>query len=368
MKTVVITDGKYRSAISAARSLGRAGFTVVVTQTASDCEYEPPVFSSRYVSEGVIIDGSAKDSEYPSRLTEVLKRFDRPVLFCVGAASLDAVSRNKETFEKYCDMLIADHGILDALNDKETVHKRAEELGIPVPKEYSGEPDRYPVVLKPHCGEKFGLKAQDRYKIANNREEYIAAKEALLKYDPDPIVQEKIDGDGRGVSMLRDKDGELVSAICHRRIREYPVSGGPSACCESIYDEELTEAAYRLLKSFSFTGLAMVEFKGDRILEVNPRVWGSFPLTVCAGSPITVRYAECACGEKKKYEPKDYKCGVRMRFVLNDTLATLKLFASGRFKEGFAGIADCFRAKEALSDKEDRKPFRRYLKATVLGK
>lgn len=368
MKTIVITDGKYRSAISAARTLGRAGMQVIVTQTRGDTKTEPPVFSSRYVAEGIWIDGSAADAEYPARLLKVLQRFSKPVLLCVGAVSLNAVSRSRAELEPFCDMLIASPEVLDALNDKAAVHTRALELGLPVPKEFSGVPDAFPVVIKPHCGEKFGLKAADRYRIARNIEEYENALLALRQYDPDPIVQEQIIGEGRGASLLLDREGRLVSAICHRRVREYPISGGPSACCESIYDPDLIDWAYRLLRSFGFTGLAMVEFKGDRILEVNPRIWGSFPLTTCADSPLAVRYAEAAAGTSADYVPQDYAVGVKMRFVLNDTLAILKLFAARRWREAFAGVADVFRAKEALADRADPKPFLRYLKTTMLRK
>ena len=71
MKTIVITDGKYRSAIAAARMLGRAGNRVVVTQTRGDTKTEPPVFSSRYVSATHWIEGKASDAE--------------PCTRCVGA-------------------------------------------------------------------------------------------------------------------------------------------------------------------------------------------------------------------------------------------------------------------------------------------
>ena len=368
MKTVVITDGKYRSAISAARSLGRAGLHVVVTQTRGDTKTEPPVFSSRYVAATHWIEGAASDTEYPARLRAVLETYDRPVLFCVGAASLNAVSRARTVLEPCCDMLIAPPQVLDALNDKAAVHARALELGLPVPKEYSGAPNTFPVVVKPHCGEKFGLKAADRYRIARSAAEYESALAALKPYDPEPIVQEYVSGEGRGVSLLLDREGRLVSALCHRRIREYPISGGPSACCESIYDPELIDRACRLLQSFGFVGLAMVEFKGDRILEVNPRVWGSFPLTTCAGSPMAAKYCAAASGSPAAYTPQDYTVGVKMRFLLNDTLAVLKLFLAGRFRETISGVADVFRAKEALTDREDPKPFRRYLKTTILGK
>ena len=48
MRTAIVTDGKYRSAIAAVRALGRAGYQVIVTQTRGDSSIEPPAFSSKY--------------------------------------------------------------------------------------------------------------------------------------------------------------------------------------------------------------------------------------------------------------------------------------------------------------------------------
>ncbi len=367
MKTVIITDGKYRSAIAAARTFSRAGWQVVVTQTREDTKTDPPVFASRHVSERRWIDGAAADAAYPDRLLALTRAYARPVLFCVGAVTLAAVSRERERFAQSCDFLIAPPDVLDALNDKETVHRRALELGLPVPREYDGAPDRYPVVIKPRCGEKFGLKAADRYRIAANEAEYAAALEAMRRYDDAPLVQECVAGAGMGVSLVLDGAHRPAAAICHRRIREYPIAGGPSACCESIYDAEKIEQACRLLRSFDFVGIAMVEFKGDCILEVNPRVWGSFPLTACANSPFALRYAEAASGTLRNNPLCDYETGVRMRFLLNDALATLQLLGRGRLREGFAGIGDLFRAREALADRDDPGPLRAYVRAAFRG-
>ena len=71
MKTVIITDGKYRSALAAARDLGRAGYRVLVTQTKADCASEPPVFASVFAS-GRWIEGGVGDPEYPDRLFELI--------------------------------------------------------------------------------------------------------------------------------------------------------------------------------------------------------------------------------------------------------------------------------------------------------
>ena len=366
MGTVVITDGKYRSSIAAARMLGRAGHCVIVTQTRGDLSLEPPVFTSRYVAQGRWLEGSASDPDYPDRLYALLEELDRPVLFCAGAASLNAVARRRERLARVCDFLIAPPDVLDALNDKEAVHRRCGELGIPVPREYRGRPDRYPVVIKPHCGEKFGLKARDRYIVANGPEEYAAGLSAMERYDPDPIVQEKVEGAGAGASLLLDRDSRLIAALCHRRVREYPAAGGPSTCCESFYDPELIDRARRLLASFRFVGMAMVEFKGDCVLEVNPRVWGSFPMTERADSPFACRYALAAAGERLDYVPGDYRAGVRMRFTLNDGAAMLDYLRRGRPGPFFQGMADWFRAEEALSARDDPAPFRRYLRNALL--
>ncbi len=365
MGTVVVTDGKYRSSIAAVRALGRAGWRVVVTQTRADCPQDPPVFSSRYAAECRWIDGGAADPDYPEKLLELLKGYGHPVLLCVGAVTLNTVSKERDRFAPVCDFLIAPPDVLDRLNDKAAVHRRCEELGIPVPRQYDGAPDAFPVIVKPHCGEKIGLKARDRYAVAHDQAEYEAKLAAMAAYDPHPIVQEKVSGPGMGASLLLDREGRLISAICHRRLREYPPSGGPSTCCVSIYDEAMIDSACRLLRSFDFTGLAMVEFKGSRVLEVNPRVWGSFPMTDRAGSPFICRYAQAAAGERLEYAPRDYRTGVRMRFTLNDAVAALSYLRHGQPRQFFSAAADLFRAGDALSARDDPAPLREYLKDSL---
>ncbi len=367
MKTAVITDGKYRSSVAAARTLGRAGWRVIVTQTRGDCPLTPPVFDSRYVSERRWLSGSVSDRLYADRLYALLDEYRHPVLLCVGAVSLNTVSWQRERFSRVCDFIIAPPAALDMLNDKSAVHRRCMELGLPVPEQYAGKPDRYPVIVKPRCGERYGLKAKDRYQIARNEREFLSAVSVMSAWDPEPLVQEKLEGDGEGASLLLDQNGELLDCICHRRIREYPISGGPSTCCESVYKPELVRQAHSLLKSFQFQGLAMVEFKAGKILEVNPRIWGSFPLTEKAGSEMIIRYALAASGEwtdgdNNHYNYPSCQNGVRMRFLLNDAAAMLDLLRHGRLKSFFAGIPDCFFSKEALSSRDDPAPMRRYLR------
>lgn len=366
MKTAIVTDGKYRMSIAAVRALSRAGYHVVVTQTREDVQAAPPVSVSKHCAEFRWIDGHVTDTEYKKRLISVLRDYEKPILFCVGAVTLNLVAAQREEFSSIADFLVASQSVLDQLNDKEIVHERAEKLGIPVPKQYTdNQPDDFPVVIKPHCGEKFGLKAADRYAVAHNTEEYHAIMTKMRQYDSQPLVQQKIEGVGAGVSLLLDKEGNLICALCHRRIREYPITGGPSTCCESFYDETMIQQAYQLLHSFGFVGFGMVEFKGHCVLEVNPRIWGSFPMTEATESPFVAQYARAASGEAVPYTPKDYKIGVRMRFFLNDTVAILHYLKSGQVGAALRGIGDCFTAKEALHSRGDNRVFRTYLKQSL---
>ena len=365
MKTAVVTDGRYRSSLAAVRGLGEAGYRVVVTQTRGDAACPPASFSSRFTAESRWIEGSCKDKDYGDRLLQVLREYDRPVLFCTGAVTLGLVSREAERFREAADFLVSPPEILDRVNDKQEVHDTAAALGLPVPQEYHGLPEKFPVVVKPHCGEKVGLKARDRYAIAEDQPELDGILAKMRQYDPDPIVQEKVTGPGEGVDLLMGREGELLAAMCHRRIREFPVTGGPSTCCVSFYDEKMILAAHRLLREMHFTGMAMVEFKGGRILEVNPRVWGSFPMTEVCGCPIAALYAKAASGEEAAYAPKNYREGAKMRFLFNDGMAVLDCLRHGRLKLAAQGMADFFRVPEALYRKDDKQAYRTYLKNSL---
>lgn len=374
MRPVIVTDVRYRTALAVIRPLGRAGCPVYAVQTAAESPRKPAAFSSRYVYEAVTLDGSVKDGAYAERLlalcVRVAREGERPVLFPIGADTLAMLSHNMKRFRAVCDFLAAPPEVLDRANDKRAVAQAAAACGVPVPREYA-DPDTLPplpVIVKPRCGEKLGLHAEQRYRIARTEAEYLAALQKMRVYDPQPVVQELVSGDGAGVCVVMDERHAPVCVICHRRVREYPVTGGPSACCVSFYDETLVGHAVRLLQALDFVGIAMVEFKGDRVLEINPRIWGSFPLTDACGSRFALDYVRAACGETFTEPDCAYRRGKRMRFLLNDTLATLSYLRRGKIKTALGGVIDIFRAKEALFRFTDQKPFWRYLFQTLRGK
>jgi predicted ATP-grasp superfamily ATP-dependent carboligase len=160
-----------------------------------------------------------------------------------------------------------------------------------------------------------------------------------------PIVQECIPpgGDALGVAVLMNFASEPRASFVYRRLREYPITGGPSTLRESIWNPELQEGAERLLSSLGWVGVAMVEFKvhpGDRrpkLLEVNPRFWGSLHHAIVCGVDFPfLLYTLAMQGDVASV--RGYRVGVKSRSLLHGELLH------------FLTNPDRFRLKPALHD------------------
>jgi predicted ATP-grasp superfamily ATP-dependent carboligase len=152
-----------------------------------------------------------------------------------------------------------------------------------------------------------------------NAPEELAEKYRVIA-DYSPVIQEYITGEGYGFFALYNQ-GKARAIFMHRRIREYPVTGGPSAVAESVYDPALRDAGLALLDSLKWHGVAMVEFKKDAttgrfvLMEINPKFWGSLGLSIEAG--VDFPTLTCRMALDGDIEPVfEYKTGVKYRWLL----------------------------------------------------
>jgi predicted ATP-grasp superfamily ATP-dependent carboligase len=120
-----------------------------------------------------------------------------------------------------------------------------------------------------------------------------------LEMKHDPIVQEYIVGPEYGYSALFN-EGKMRASFQHRRILSLNYMGGASALREPTYVKKLEELGSRLLQVMKWHGPAMVEFKFDvqdkefKLMEINPRFWGSLNLAVEAGIDFPYLYYKIA--------------------------------------------------------------------------
>ncbi len=338
--TVFVTDVKYRMAVAVLRELVSCGHRVIAVHR--DDKSEPIGFSLIAKFDKLILS----DQNYKDELLLHLSNYENPVLFPVGGATIDLVAENTDEFLKVCTPIAATKECLEKLNDKRQARALAKEQGISVPAENGdGKGIAFPKVIKYCCGEKLSLSAAERYYIAKDKADF-EVHYPKMRAKGEVFVQEYVEGEGVGVGIAMGKGGELLSFICHRRIREFPVSGGPSAACETFYDKNLLKMAYRLLKAAGFCGAGMVEFKQKKdgsyvFLEVNPRIWGSYPLARIADLSFADRLV-CG-GPEADIEKPEYKIPCKMRYGMSDLAATFGYLKKGKIKKAAAGIADIFK-------------------------
>ena len=374
--TAIVTDAHYRMSVSLIRDLIERGVRVVACEKAS---IDHPV---GFASGGVFRCVRLPDEKYEDALFALCRELceqdgEKPALLPVGAKTLAMLSEKEERFSAAAGLCIGSPSQLALLNDKAAVGELAGKLGVPAPENFEpadGEAmdaffSRVPpgCVVKPRCGEKFGLTAAQRYRICRTKEDLAAAFSHFQSLtDEAPLVQEYLPGEGFGCSVLA-KDGAVVRTICHRRVREYPVSGGPSSCCQCVRREDLADFAAKIIEETGFSGPAMFEFKcacdgSPRLLEVNPRIWGTFPLTRASKSDFA--YSWLCLSKNLPLPEKAAPQSVKMVYYPADFAAGLGYLKNGNLRKTFAVFCDLLdpAVKNGLAERGDPGPGRAYFR------
>jgi predicted ATP-grasp superfamily ATP-dependent carboligase len=155
------------------------------------------------------------------------------------------------------------------------------------------------------------------------REDLIPSYQKVHARYPFPLIQEWIpDGGGTfGISALFNEVSDTKAAFVHKKLRMFPVEGGPSTLREGVEHPQIMELGLSLLKSLNWVGVGMVEFKVDprdgipKLMEVNPRFWGSLQLAIVSG--VDFPYLILRMAREERFEPiLRYEVGKRCRWLL----------------------------------------------------
>lgn len=325
-KCAIVTDAFTRKSVCVIRSIGKSGFKVAAL---GDSIFTTGFWSKYCNMHSICKNASANKDEFGKALLKLLNnpKLIKPVIFPMEDDSLIWCCENIDLLtDKSYILLPPFHSLMIAENKSETI-KFAHELGIPCPKTMfpcSSEEfidsirsmENNDFVVKPvNSSGSLGL-------VYGNTLSIDEWKNYWDKYGQ-AIVQERLDnrGSGLGISILMDNNCDCIAHFAHQRVHQYPISGGPGTNRISIVYPELLELSIKLLKRLSWTGIAMVEWKIDvdtnipKLMEINPRFWGSVELAVRSGVDFPALYAKLARGEK--IEPvKNYKVGVKCRWLI----------------------------------------------------
>ncbi len=327
MIKTLVTDGSFKQSLGIVRSLGKDGFKpyILSSKKRSLCSY------SKFSNKEIVLHSK----DYKNKLPNYLMKYSIELIIVVGTNSFKCILPLKEDLKKIgVNIVSVDIDKLNLAFSKVDTYKHAENIGIPIPKTFYPKSIKdldnlkskisYPCVIK-------GL-----YEVGGNIVDYVFKEQDLKKkymsvcnkYGLDaanelPMLQEYVGGYGCAFFAVYS-NGKCGLTFQHKRIREYPVTGGASVCAESYKSELVQEYGMKLLDSLKWNGVAMVEFKLNKdniptLMEINPKFWGSCDLALEAGVNFPKAIVDIHNGKKINYS-EEYKYPFRYHWPLNDDI------------------------------------------------
>jgi len=316
---ILVTDGPNKNALSVIRSLGkskenRLGVTTPVHEVMTLCSFSKYCHKTHFLKpestpESKIGGYRAFHSgdvegvdSYAEKLLDIVNEDGYDVLMPVGLESYMAASKHAKKFGESAGVAVPEWEKMQIAFNKEVTMKFAEEVGVPIPKTTNllSENDLelidvYPVVIK----------SSDSFlRYCNNKNELLGSFRFIKDHAKMGIIcQEYVKGFGCGFYGVYDR-GKLIAHFLHKRLTELPATGGASAMAESYFDERLRNYGEKLCGALKWHGPIMAEFKYDaenddyRLIELNPKLWGSLDLTIAAGIDVPGILLAIALGKK----------------------------------------------------------------------
>jgi predicted ATP-grasp superfamily ATP-dependent carboligase len=322
---ILVTDGLNKNTLAILRSIGKSNCINITSPLSKVLTLG---FYSKYCNKVHVIKYNSNDIDsYANKLLDILIKDKYDLLIPVGLTSCLAVTKHKDKFEKLTNIIVPEWNSMQIASNKDRTMSFAKDLGIPIPQTtvlYS-ESDldkikKYPIVIK-SSDESGGF-----VEYCNNEKELYEKYVQLKSISSTNIIaQEYIIGFGCGFYGVYH-NGKMISHFLHKRVKEFPITGGASAVAESYYDERLYNYGKKLCDTLNWNGPIMVEFKYDsqnddyKLIEINPKLWGSLDLTIEAGINVPDILVNLALYNK---EPSSEYTYIKYRWLFPDEFKVL---------------------------------------------
>lgn len=301
-------DGQARSSLAAVRALAAGGYRPAVT------------VSSRW--------SLAASSRHCARRVAVPP---------VADAGYAAAVRRESQAHSYLTVLAASDAALLALGapvrslvDKTELAERASLAGLSLPptrvfgtaEELLGADDlEFPSVLKPAISTFPARLVTSRGELATD------------DLEEGPFLVQPYLADNLRAAAGVVWESRLVGMVHQRYLRTWPGDCGTACAAQTVEpDHHLEELLLGLLDGYQ--GIFQAQLAGDRLLDLNPRVYGSLPLAVAAGANLPALYCDLLAG--KEVEAVRARPGVFYRWLEGDLRHVAWAVRSGRMGTGSA--------------------------------
>lgn len=285
----------HHGALGIARSGGRLGIPVHRVS----CERWAPAATSRYSRGWLSLPDGASDQHILDRLREVAGDIGRAILIPVDDAGSVFVDTHAAALQQHFLFPQQPTGLARSLSSKREMFEMCKRNEVPTPESHfpRSEDDMlkladsttYPIVAK--C-----INAGDtppdspRVVIAQDREELMHAYRLMESpKGSNVMLQEYIPGTPESVWMFNgyfDERSNCTIGFTGKKIRQSPPYTGVTTLGVCEHNTQVHETTTRLMKAIGYRGILDIGYRFDhrdgqyKLLDVNPRIGGSFRLFV----------------------------------------------------------------------------------------
>ena len=276
-------------------------------------------------------------------LSTYLKSHKMDLVLAFSERSTAVLCENHKILDNLAVIPYGNFNDFNLLNDKYAILEVCRKVGVPTPAFTSindindlikAKELGYPLVLK--CRLASGVK--EAFRICRNEIELEKAFVDLTSrrseysyFQCDQLVAEEfIEGSifDCGFSV---NDGEVVSAVPQERLLTIPLDGGFGAYNATRDIPLLVDYGKRIFSVVKWTGPAQLEFILDRktqaykLIEVNPRFWGTVGLAVKSGVNIADDIIRIGLGKHPEKGLNSPRPGIAFEWLLQETLTAERL-------------------------------------------
>jgi carbamoyl-phosphate synthase large subunit len=334
-----VLDGDTGPGLAVTRSLGRAGWTVLVPTGSRSSR-------SRFAGGSIAIPDAALEPDgFIGSVRDVVARPEIDVVVPTTDASLAGAWEAVGSRERP-RVIGGDRRTVAMALDKVACLRAAERHGFRVPEWRAPETVEDALAALRELGTPLVAKPRRSFRrrdasLEHRRHQFVYSAEDLddalvLLGDGDepPLLQTFVPGRALSVSAVIHR-GELLAAIARETLTFHPVRGGTSVWKRTVDPSDVGVAeAVRLLQDIGLDGVAEVEYQVGadgvpRLMEVGARLHGWVPLAIAAGVDLPRLAASAAVGD-----PVDpvltYRVGVEMRWPAGELWRLGTLFGPPR--------------------------------------
>ena len=339
MVKVFVLDGRSLASLAIVRSLGKKGFEI---QCGEEFGLNLTRFSKYVKKSWIYPSPNSNPDAFIKEIKKITEQEKFDMIIPVRDDTTLLVAKHAKDLSHITNLYIAEYDAIRLLQDKAETLRIAQKCGVPHPRTWFPEETDLKEILK-NLKTPFLIRARISsgsrgIAFVRKADDFFEQYESVKRDFGEPMIQEYVQKNSYCTAcVLLDHNSDEIASFAYERVKEYPLSGGPTVVGISCKNDEVIRYALSLLKSIGWRGVAEVEFIIDqqgipKLLEVNPRFW--MPLNLAIQSGVDFPYLLYQLAMKNPVsKPETYTIPMKYRWVIpNEILWTL---ASPHKKQAF---------------------------------